>query len=248
MVFYSLFRSFFVTALLLFTSMAAHAADSDEWEFGAEVYLWGASIDAKPTGGDNIHISFSDILDNLDGALMTTLSARKGKWSLFSDIIYLNIEDDQKGKVDLLGIPIRTDFDVEIKAWIVTTAGGYNIINKDRFSLDLLAGARYLWLEIPLDAKIAHKKVKTSPSGHTWDGILGVKGKYDISDSWYLSYYLDGGTGDSDFTWQGRAGMNYRFKKFVASAGYRYLDWDIDGSSLDQLTVKGPYAGVKFLF
>jgi hypothetical protein len=47
---------------------------------------------------------------------MSTLSARKGKWSLFSDIIYLDIEDDQNGTVSLLDIPVRTDFDVEINA------------------------------------------------------------------------------------------------------------------------------------
>lgn len=162
-----------MAALLVFTAMTAHAADSDEWEFGVEVYLWGASIDAKPTGGDNIHISFSDILDNLDGALMSTLSARKGKWSLFSDIIYLDIEDDQNGTVSLLDIPVRTDFDVEINAWIVTTAGGYTLIDKDRFSLDLLAGARYLWLEIPVDARVASKKVKTSPQVIPGTGFSG---------------------------------------------------------------------------
>jgi hypothetical protein len=43
-------------------------------------------------------------------------------------------------------------------------------------------------------------------------------------------------------------GMNYRFKSFVAGAGYRYLDFDIDGSSIDELTVRGPYAGVRYLF
>jgi hypothetical protein len=130
----------------------------------------------------------------------------------------------------------------------VTTAGGYTLIEKNRFSLDMLAGARYLSLEVPLEAKLGSKKVKTSPSVHAWDGILGVKGKYDVSDNWFLTYYLDAGTGDSDFTWQGRTSVNYRFRKFVASAGYRYLDWDIDGSSLDQLTVKGPYVGMKYLF
>jgi hypothetical protein len=226
-----------------------HADNSDEWEFGAEAYLWGASIDAWPAEGEKLHISFSDILDDLDMALMGTLSARKGRWSAFSDIIYLDIEDEQKGKVSLLDIPIRTDFNLGLKAWIVTTAGAYTLVDKDRFSLDLLAGARYFWLELPLDARVGSEKVKATPSDHVWDGILGVKGDVDIDDNWFLSYYLDAGTGDTDFTWQGLAELNYRFKKFVASAGYRYLYWDFyDSSDIDTLTVKGPYAGVKFLF
>lgn len=120
---------------------------------------------------------------------------------------------------------------------------------EDQFSLDLLAGARYFWLELPLDARVGSEKVKATPSDHVWDGILGVKGDVDIDDNWFLSYYLDAGTGDTDFTWQGLAELNYRFKKFVASAGYRYLYWDFyDSSDIDTLTVKGPYAGVKFLF
>ena len=246
--FNSLARRIVISALLAFVAMSVNAANPDEWEFGAEVYLWGASIDAKPVGGEKIHISFRDIIDDLDMALMGTLSARKGKWSLFSDIIYLDIEDEQKGKVSLLNIPIRTDFDLGLKAWIVTSAGAYTLIEKDRFSLDLLAGARYFWLELPLEAKVGSKKVKATPSEHVWDGILGVKGTFDVTDNWYLSYYLDAGTGDTDFTWQGRGTVNYRFKQFVASAGYRYLDWDFDSSQVDYITVKGPYAGVKFLF
>jgi hypothetical protein len=185
--FYRLFHNLSLTALLAFMAMSVHAADpndSDKWEFGADVYLWGATIDARPTGEDNIHISFSDIMGDLDMALMGGLSARKGKWSLFSDIIYLDLDDDQKGKVDLLGMSIKDDFDVKIKAWIVTTAGGYTLLERDRFSLDLLAGARYLWLDIPLEAKIGPKKVKASPSGNGWDGILGVKGQLDFSDNW----------------------------------------------------------------
>lgn len=240
-----------VSLLSALMAMPVHATDSqasDKWEFGAEVYLWGASIDAKPTGGENIHISFSDIMDNLDTAIMGTLVARNGRWSLFSDIIHLDIEDEQKGTVSLLDIPIKTDFDVEMKAWIVTSAGAYTVLEKDRFSLDLLAGARYFWLDIPIKARVGSDKVKTSPSGHLWDGILGVRGEMDISDNWYLTYYLDAGTGDSDFTWQGSTSVNYRFKRFVASAGYRYLDWDIDNKTFDSITVKGPYAGVKYFF
>jgi hypothetical protein len=38
---------------------------------------------------------------------------------------------------------------------------------------------------------------------------------------------------------------NYIFR---TAFGYRYLDWDIDGSEVDEITVKGPFAGVKFFF
>ena len=249
--FYHLFRSLSMTVILLLMVPPAKAVDSkssDEWQFGAEVYLWGASIDATPTGGDTLHISFSDIIDNLDMAMMTTLDARKGKWSLLSDIIYMDISTDQKGTAELVGMPVRTDINVGMESWIVTAAGGYTIMETDKFSLDLLAGARYLWLKIPLEFKIGPAGIKATPKGDFWDGIIGVKGKVDLADKWYLTYYADVGTGDSDSTLQALAGLNYRFKKVDAAFGYRYLNWDIGGSAIDEITIKGPFAGVKFRF
>ena len=102
---YRSFRALGMTVLLMVMAMSANAAEpgsADEWEFDGAVYLWGASIDAKPVGGDNIHISFSDIIDDLDIAMMGSLGARKDKWSLLGDFIYLYIEDEQKGAASLL--------------------------------------------------------------------------------------------------------------------------------------------------
>ncbi|MGB5567908.1 MAG: hypothetical protein WBM81_01280 [Sedimenticolaceae bacterium] len=63
-----------------------------------------------------------------------------------------------------------------------------------------------------------------------------------------MSYYGDVGTGDSDLTWQGRLGLGYRFDEVDAIFGYRYLDYDIGGTDIDDITIKGPYAGVKMHF
>lgn len=244
-----------ISTSLLILTLSVHAEEKqstqspEKWQFGVEAYLWGASIDVKPTGGDTVHVSFSDIWDDLEFAFMSTLSARKGKWSFFADIIYMDLDDDDKGSAALIGLPgITTKIDVEVEAWIVTAAGAYTVMERDRFSLDLLAGARYLYLDVPLKFRIGPIKRKVSPDGTDWNGIIGVKGKVDFSDKWYLNYYADMGTGDSDFTWQGLAGLNYKFKKVNAVAGYRYLDFDIEGSEVDDLTIDGPFAGVKFYF
>ena len=61
-------------------------------------------------------------------------------------------------------------------------------------------------------------------------------------------YCTTRGTGDSDYTWQASTGLNYRFKKVDATFGYRYLTWESDGGSIDDITIKGPFAGVKFFF
>jgi hypothetical protein len=181
---------------------------------------------------------------------MGMLGAHKGKWSLLADVIYMDLQDDQKFSTKLLDVvPVSADVDVEMKSWIVTAAGGYNLVDTGKYSLDLLAGARYISVDLPLKFQIdGLPKRKTTPSGDYLDWIIGVRGEVGLTDNWYLNYHADGGTGDSSSTWQGLAGLNYQFEKFEAGFGYRYLTWNLNDKDLEDLTVKGPYAGVRFLF
>ena len=64
-----------------------------EWEFDAEIYFWGASIGGKSASGSDIDVEIDDILDNLKFAVMGVAAVRKGKWSLNTDLIYLDISD-----------------------------------------------------------------------------------------------------------------------------------------------------------
>ena len=80
------------------------------------------------------------------------------------------------------------------------------------------------------------------------DGIFGIEGRVDLNDRWYLAYYADIGTGDSDLTWQALAAVGSRFERFDLGIGYRYLDWQFDDGPLDELTVDGPYIGARFYF
>ena len=81
------------------------------------------------------------------------------------------------------------------------------------------------------------------------DGILGISGQTDLDDDWYLSYYVDGGKGESDFTWQVELGINKRLRNVDVVAGYRYLEWQFDDDdTFDELNVSGPYIGTRFFF
>ena len=86
-------------------------------------------------------------------------------------------------------------------------------------------------------------------SSSKWDGIVGVRGKVNLTGNWYLPYYLDMGTGGSRFTWQGFGGVGYRFKWFDVVAAYRYLSWSFDDNeAIDNLNFKVPFVGIKFTF
>lgn len=141
-----------IGALLLPTVLpvtAATASDAEQWEFGAMIYLWGAGLEANTQTGGDIDISFSDIVDDLDMAFMGTFDARKGKWSVLLDAVYLDMSQNGGGSETIpilegaFEINRSVDVDITMKASITTFGAGYNVVDNKRVKLDLVGGARY---------------------------------------------------------------------------------------------------------
>lgn len=225
-------------------------APPDRWVFGGEVYLWGASVGGKTVTGDDIDVSFTDLVPKLDLGYMATLAAAKGKWTAFADLIYLDVSDDIKNTANIVGHPVRLELDAELKGFVATLGGAYAFFESGNIRLDAVLGTRYESLDLELEFDVGNFLTeKVSETGGTWDAIVGLRGKTDLNDKWYLTYYADIGTGESDLTWQALAAVNYRFRKVDAVLGYRYLKWDFDDRNLlDNLNLHGPFAGVKVLF
>jgi hypothetical protein len=90
-------------------------------------------------------------------------------------------------------------------------------------------------------------KVKESLSN--WDALIGVRGRFAFGAdyTWFVPYYLDVGAGDSDFTWQGFAGIGYAFHWGEVVAAWRYLYYDFPSSkAIDDMSFSGPVIGVTF--
>ena len=88
-----------------------------------------------------------------------------------------------------------------------------------------------------------------SKSDEQLDGIVGLRGKIQLNENWYLPYHADIGTGDSDLTLQLFAGIGYRFGWGDIKLGYRYLKYELDDDALlEELEVYGPLLGVGFRF
>jgi len=170
-------------------------------------------------------------------------------------VIYLDLEADKNQTANLLdAIPVNYFTDVELNAWVVTPTVSYNVLEKDKFKLNLVAGARYLYLDLDLKVDIDGVRDKElsksgSDSGHVWDGIVGVRGEVTLNDKWYMPYYADIGTGDSDATYNLYGGFGYRFNRVDLVAGWRYLRWNFDdNTALKNLWINGPLVGVKIRF
>ena len=219
---------------------------SDEWKYHASINGWLPDINIDTAGGDSINFKLKDILKNLNMTVMGTLGAQKGKWGFLTDVVYLNMS---KGtfKPETPSVVLTN---LKMKAWIVTPMATYRFMESENLSLDVLAGARYLNISAPVQINY----IETVDSkGHSWDGIVGLKGKYDFNEKWFMPFLFDVGTGEIDLTWQAFAGVGYKFENWDMIAGYRYLKWEYDdnddaGDEFDDITVNGPIIGFKYHF
>lgn len=196
-------------------------------------------------------MGFDTLISNLNMAFMGAFEARKDRWALGADLIYLDVGANNGGTVPLRRASGATaDLDVaagvETKGWVINLAGAYNLVDTDKARLDVLAGARYLDLRLDFNLALASLGLfgvarDFSASQTNWDAIVGVKGRLNLGGPWHLPYYLDLGTGQSDFTWQAAGGVGYSFGQGEVSLLYRYASWDFgSGESLDNISFSGP--------
>jgi len=143
---------------------AGEPAPADKWTFALRPYLWAPGVsgtlkyDIPPGGGGGASVDISSyILQNLNFALMLSAEARKGNWSVLTDVVYLDVEsDDSKvksvsfagpgGRVDVsAGADVGTKVNLSGFEWEL--AGAYTVARGRNSSLDVLAGFRYLGLK-----------------------------------------------------------------------------------------------------
>ena len=180
---------------------------------------------------------------------MGIISARKGKWTLLADLIYLSIHQETSSTANIIGVPEKIDVDVKLKGFVSTFGVAYRVIEDEMTSLDLLVGGRYFRLDLDLDADVGGSKSSGSDSEDVLDAIIGSQVILNLSDRWYLSCYADVGAGDSKLTWQAWPGIGYRLKHVDVVAGYRHLAWKSDnGDTIDDINFSGPMIGVKLRF
>ena len=258
---------------------AGEPAPADKWTFALRPYLWAPSIsgtlkyDVPPSGGGGASVDLSSyVLENLNMALMLSAEARKGDWAVLTDVVYLDVESDESKvkSVSFTGpggrFEVSAGADVGTKVKLTgfewELAGAYTVARGGKSTLDVLAGFRYLGIEAKTDWKISGS-ITDNVSGRTfassgstsdrvdlWDGIVGVRGTVGLGDSrWAIPYYLDVGTGSSALTWQGMAGVEYRYHWGELQLLYRYLYYDLKGDKLLQnVSFGGPAIGVNFRF
>ena len=240
------------------------------WQFALTPYLWLPNVnstlrfDVPPGAGGNpqAQVGPEDYLKNLDMALMLSGEARKGAWAVITDVIYLDFSSESaevktvSGPLGNVQVPVNSNSRSGLKGLVWNLAASYTVSRSDTAAFEVLGGFRYLGLEARLDWQLAGALSLFPQSGSfsqkkdLWDAIIGVRGKAKLGGgSWFVPYYLDAGTGSSQLTWQGMAGIGYAWKWGDLLLAYRHLSYEQKGDKLIQdLQFSGPALGATFHF
>lgn len=258
-----------VTIVLTPFNVQAQDSTGENWVWQTTVYGWLPTIEGSTqfsddSGGSGITVDPDQIIDNLKLTFMGTLKARKGSWGMFTDVLYLNVGDSKKSFRDLtigpaeLPANITAKVDFDLKSWVWTVAGTYNLSATPQHESGLLFGARMVDMDQTLgwtfngdvgQLPLPERSGSSTVSATEWDAIIGVTGHAFIGDDsrWFVPYYVDVGTGDSDLTWQAMTGLGYQFDWGAMVLTYRYLDYNLDSNSpVTDLSFGGPMMGVAF--
>lgn len=247
-------------------AQTAPAEPTAGWQFTAIIYGYLPELGGSatfPTGTTvDITVDPNQIIHNLNFAFMGAFEARYGRYGAFTDILYLNAGDSKTAtrSLSITGVMIpanvTADLHLDVKSTIWTLGGSYRAVDSPAASLDLLLGARALFAKQHLSWQfsgdvgpfVGPGRQGSGDSNFTdWDAIIGAKGQWRFGDqhAWFVPYYVDVGTGQSEFTWQGITGLGYAFHWGEVIGVWRYLDYRFSSHS-SSLTLSGPALGVSF--
>ena len=222
----------------------AEESDSNgDWDFSfAPMYLWAVSIDGDQTVKGikvDLDVPFSDIFDNLNGALTFHFEGlHKQRWGFFSDLNYINLEMDD-GPVDI-------DF-----TEILFELAGFYRITEGAHAIDGLGGLRYSSMEVDLNLPFPLPGVDQRKD---WvDPYLGLRWQWKFAEKWGSRLRGDiGGFGiGSDITYNLVGLIDFKPWKHVGLfGGYRVLYQDYStGSGKNKFafdaTMHGPALGLN---
>ena len=203
---------FVLTAVLCLSMFGnnAFAQDDGGWDFRITPYLWMISLDGETAvAGQNVPVEadFSDILDNLNGALAANFEANNGQYFFILDAMYAQLELN----VDTNPVIAAT---VEIDLVIFDGLVGVSI--SDTF--DLYTGVRYY----DQDIDVIPAMLPTVSLGDSWtDSVIGVRAQGPVSDKWFFTGRVDTKlAGDSQSMWL----MDFFFSRYFGRNNQMHLD------------------------
>ena len=212
-------------------SPANTASADDNWHVGVSPYLWFAGVHGtigalgRETG---VSASFGDIFSYFNIGLMGEVEARKKRFLVASDIMWMRLSDEKALPVNEVGIQ---SVDAKVKEFLLTPIVGYRVVDKKAIKVDATVGFRYWHLGQTLD--FTPSLVGGVSQSQNWvDAQGGARIHLPLSEKAIVTIVGDAGGGGANSDYQIAALLGYKIgKKYVLQAGWRYLDVNYRSSS-----------------
>lgn len=256
----------FMLILSMFCGLARadESAETAGWKFKVIPYLWMLSLDgtaAVKGQKADVDMTFGDILENLNIAVMANLEVSKGRWGVFVNPLYAQLEESvstDTAKADVTVNMFILEFGVNYRfgPYTLSSTAGAGFPS---LTLRPFIGGRYTYLDGNLNIK--DDGLPSYDGSQDWiDPTIGLHTQWDITERWNVT--LGGSIGGfgvgSHFAWSALGLVGYRFNlsKSVTGnvlLGYRALDQNYDTGTGDNLfewdtTMYGPILGLSIGF
>jgi hypothetical protein len=216
---------------------------SDDWAFFLTPYLWGSGLSGTVglAGRDaDFELSAKDLIQSLDFGIMGNFEARRGRWSIGTDLVYTDLGKD----VTFENAPEVSDAEnprLDMSMTIIEADVGYQFAK----SLDVLAGVRGVSSSTSLGVDAG---TLAEADASFVDPIVGLRFRRNLSEKFWVNLRGDvGGFGvGSDFSWFVNALGGYRVSQLISlDFGYRIWDFDFESDN-DLKRLDAALAGVAF--
>lgn len=218
------------------------------WHFAASPYLWFAG-EHGTIGVDgyssSIHVSPGDLLSKFDIGFMGAFEARKGRWIIPIDFLWIRLKDDKAIPEDIIGV---TEVNVHINESVLTPKAGYRFVDSEKWKVDAVAGFRYWHLGQSINFIGIPQQLTNSQN---WvDVVAGARIQKPLSQKITIDLLGDAGGGAANLDYQIVTFLSYNVKpKIALLAGWRYLAINYRPSTtfVNDTVTSGVFAGATFV-
>jgi hypothetical protein len=202
------------------------SGDDSGWHFALSPYLWFAGSHGTVGAlGHNVSMRASpgDLLSHFDIGLMGAAEARRKRFLLNGDMLWIRLSDDRALPFPILG---ATKADVRVGQFIWTSKVGYRLIDRKGMKADALVGVRYWHLGQKLSFSPSILGINFNGSQNWADVLVGGRVQLPVGKKAVID--LAGDIGG----WDATAKQDYQFAtllglkvspRWTLVAGYRYL-------------------------
>jgi hypothetical protein len=211
-------------------SPSTTASPDDAWHVGITPYLWFAGVHGTvgalghETG---VSASFRDIFSYFNIGLMGEVEARKKRFLVATDFMWMRLSDEKALPINEVGIQ---SVDVKVREFLLTPIVGYRVVDNKIIKVDATVGLRYWHLGESLE--FTPSLMGGVSRSQNWaDALGGARIHIPLSQKAMVTIVGDAGGGGANSDYQIAGLLGYRIgKKYVLQAGWRYLDTNYRGS------------------